>query len=691
MAASIHPAVYLPFFAVLALAALAGTFFALRKGSQRWDERRVERLIGKNKLEEAVSLLTARGRAGDAAGLMLKRGQAARAADIWLQAGDFQSAAAAALEAGQKQRAAELFQRGGDITSAAGCYMAEKMYDEALQLFRKANDLPMAVRLLERAGQYDLALHTALETNNFDRIAALALDHVDDAKLLKRAADYLATNSEQRMAIAVFRKGNYYMDLGRTAESLQLYDEALAAYEHHDYFEDAARVCALKGEGLRAARLYLKAGKLNKAIDQLIAAGDRLAAARLLRRIGNSARALDILESVEKTSQQYQDATLLASSILEEHQRFPDAVNLLATLLNHVGYTDDTLQILYRAVDLQIHVGDIKGAVASLESAKRAGVDTPSIDEQLMLLRDQPGDSLVEPPKTPMRAQVSSRSASRGSTTTIGFPQSDRYALKRKLARGGHGILFLVHDHKLGQEVVLKLLHSESLPSALARKYFIREAKTASSLTHPSIVRVFDYGELHGRPYIAMEFVDGLNLLELQDPPARPLTLQQKLGICSQLCDALTYAHGKSIIHRDIKMENVMVNRRWQVKLMDFGLAKALDENPDRSLLIVGTPYYMSPEQIVGDYLDHRTDIYSMGVLMYRLFTGHLPFDADSGEILSAHRFVAPKDPREYLPDLPLPLAVTILKCLEKNSDRRFQHAAHVAAQLKPLLGAANA
>lgn len=231
---------------------------------------------------------------------------------------------------------------------------------------------------------------------------------------------------------------------------------------------------------------------------------------------------------------------------------------------------------------------------------------------------------------------------------------------------------------------MLMLLHSESLPSALAKRYFMREAKTASSLEHPDIVQVYDYGELQARPYISMEFVDGMNLLELQEPPANTLSLEQKLAICLQLCDALGYAHSKTIIHRDIKMENIMVTRKWQVKPMDFGLAKALDENPDRSLMIVGTPYYMSPEQIVGDALDSRTDIYSPGVLMYRLFTERLPFE--DGEVLSAHRFATPPDPREFRSDLPSLISTTVLKCLEKDREHRFQSAGDVAGSLKCYL-----
>jgi len=130
-------------------------------------------------------------------------------------------------------------------------------------------------------------------------------------------------------------------------------------------------------------------------------------------------------------------------------------------------------------------------------------------------------------------------------------------------------------------------------------------------------------------------------------------------------------------------MENVMVTTKWQTKLLDFGLAKALNENPDRSLFIIGTPFYMSPEQIVGDSLDLRTDIYSAGILMYRLFTGRLPFE--EGEVLTHHRFTQPPDPREYMPQLPRLLAETILTCIKKDRDERFDSAALVAQRLSQI------
>ena len=684
MPAMMKPLIYLPFLAVVVVAAAWLLASRMLKSSGQRIERKIAKMLAKGRWKEAVNFLASKGEFAHAARLVDEKGDFERAADLLVEGGDYLAAAKAAAKAEQVDRAAELFQRGGDLTSAAGCYMTTGRMEEAILLFRQKGELATCARMLEHRGEYTKALAVYMEAGNLEQVSAIALERIDQKSLLEGAADYLQEHGQKRDCVPLYKKAGAFKKLATVAEELNLLEEAVAAYEH-DYFADAGRVYAKLGEHRNSARAFLKGGKLEQALEQLILAGDHLAAARIHRRMGRAARCLEVLDTIPRNSSQYRDGTLLASSILEEHQRIPEAVERLDRLLEVLGFKADSQEILYRKVDLLIHTGDHKGAVRALEQAKRSGLDTPSLDEQLMLLRASPQEQLTLPDQSGARqAPPVVRSTSGGSTTTIGFPHSERYSLKRKLARGGHGVLFLVSDNKLGRDVVLKLLHSESLPSALAKRYFMREAKTASSLKHANIVQVYDYGELQGRPYISMEFVDGMNLLEMQEPPARVLSLEQKLAICLQLCDALGYAHSKTIIHRDIKMENIMVTRKWQVKLMDFGLAKALDENPDRSLMIVGTPYYMSPEQIVGDTLDPRTDIYSMGVLMYRLFTERLPFE--DGEVLSSHRFATPPDPREFRSDLPPLIASTILKCLEKDRQHRFQSAADVAGSLKCFL-----
>ena len=224
-------------------------------------------------------------------------------------------------------------------------------------------------------------------------------------------------------------------------------------------------------------------------------------------------------------------------------------------------------------------------------------------------------------------------------------------------------------------------MNSESLPSPVARRFFLREARTAGRLDHPNIIKLFDSGEMGQRLYIAMELVIGHNLLQLQDPNRPPLTMAQRCAIFLQLGDALAHAHAHEVIHRDVKMENVMVTGQGIVKLLDFGLAKALDEDPERSLFVVGTPNYMSPEQLAGKTVDRRTDIYSLGVLMYRLLTGRLPFE--DNDIVTPSRHQPPEDPRCWNPEVPAAIAAAVLRCVERDRDDRFQSVAEIVELLE--------
>jgi tetratricopeptide (TPR) repeat protein len=685
LATSLNALVFYPFLAIATAVALWGLVLLLRSQARTRTESKARRLAQAGRFDDLVAFLAGRDQSEKAAALLAEHGQTERAVEILVATGAHLAAARLASGAGEHQRAGELFQRGGDLASAGACYLASGDYDAAVRLLRQAGELRTAARFLEQRSRPDMALKIYLEVGEFKRAAALARTHLKERIHLKIVADALVDKEQWELATELYVKGNYFLEAGRTLERRGQLDAAVKAYLQQNYFAEAAGLLARLGRHREAAENFMKGGLVSKAVEEMLLAGEFLAVARLYRRSEQPARALDVLDRIPLGAPDHRAAQLMAATIEEENHRFADAASRLQRFLSNIRYQGENLELIYRVVDLHIILGDKEAAIYCLEQAKRSGVSDPDLDEQLMRLREAPA-SLFEPePPDETTAPAHRRARFRGDTTTVGFPRSDRYILKRKLARGGHGILFLVEDTRLERDVVLKLLHSESLPSDLARKYFFREARTAAGLNHPNIVRVFDYGEIEKRPYLAMEYVDGLNLLELQESLPDAIPFDRCLAICIELCEALEYAHDKTIIHRDIKMENVMVNTQWHTKLMDFGLAKALNENPDRSLFIIGTPFYMSPEQIIGDTLDHRTDIYSVGVLMYRLFTGRLPFE--EGEILSHHRFSPPPDPREFNPLLPRPLAETILTCLKKDREERFDSARLIGqrlAQLRP-------
>src|SRR5258708_933804 len=209
------------------------------------------------------------------------------------------------------------------------------------------------------------------------------------------------------------------------------------------------------------------------------------------------------------------------------------------------------------------------------------------------------------------------------------------YRILDKLGAGGQGTVYKAVDSKLGRTVVIKVLPAELTAKETNLKRFEREARLASALDHPNICTIFDLNEINGIHFIAMQYIEGRNVRELVN--GRPLELQSALSIAIQVADALTVAHAQGIIHRDIKAGNVMVGNSGQAKVLDFGLAKLLDEDAARTsgihhteLTEVGIPYgtatYAAPEQARGDRVDSRADIFSTGVLLYEMLTGSLPF-----------------------------------------------------------------
>ena len=211
-------------------------------------------------------------------------------------------------------------------------------------------------------------------------------------------------------------------------------------------------------------------------------------------------------------------------------------------------------------------------------------------------------------------------------------------------------------------------------------KNFLREAQAAAKLNHPNIVTVYDTGEQDGRYYIAMEFVDGTTIKEIlrRKGTIAPAGI---LHVLVQVCEALSYAHGQRVIHRDIKSANTMWTRDKKAKLMDFGLAKVVEEVRNHTTVVSGTPYYMSPEQTLGKNIDHRTDIYSLGVTIFEMATGTVPFK--EGNIPYHHVHTAPPAVLSLRPDLPAPLAAIVDRCLLKDPAERFQSAAEITVELR--------
>lgn len=267
---------------------------------------------------------------------------------------------------------------------------------------------------------------------------------------------------------------------------------------------------------------------------------------------------------------------------------------------------------------------------------------------------------------------------------TIGTMFANRYKVLETLGKGGMGVVFRAKDNQLDEVVALKTLRSDVLsqdPTLLQR--FKLEIKLARKITHKNVLRTHDFGEFAGTPYISMEYLEGVTLKDLQKRKGA-LPLGVGLQIAKQMCHGLAAAHAQGVIHRDIKPQNMLIiPETGDLKIMDFGIAtvsNVKDESrPQDSAItgagvVLGTPDYLPPELGHGEQADFRSDIYCMGVVLFELFCGRLPFPGESPlQIVVAHMQNAPPKPRSIKPGLPVELEAVILKCLEKDRAKRFQ------------------
>ncbi len=261
------------------------------------------------------------------------------------------------------------------------------------------------------------------------------------------------------------------------------------------------------------------------------------------------------------------------------------------------------------------------------------------------------------------------------------------YKILEELGRGGMGVVYKAEDTKLGRTVALKFLPADLTRDPEAQERFLYEARAASALDHPNICTIHEINEVDGHHFIAMSYVDGVSLKDRIK--SGPLSIDETIDIAGQIAGGLREAHEKGIIHRDIKPSNIMVTPKGRAKIMDFGLAKS----PDRTQLTregttIGTVAYMSPEQTRGAEVDHRTDIWSLGVVLYEMLTGKQPFGGDYEQAVLYAILNADPEPVGHLrTDVPTGLEGIVSRALDKNRDTRYRSAAALARDLDALQG----
>ncbi|MCH2188045.1 protein kinase [Myxococcota bacterium] len=619
-----------------------------------------------------------------------------QAADCWVKAENWGAAAEAltgvfgeqlakaksdpeewkALQRRARQMAA-LFDQAERAEEGLPFLEAAQCWQEAGELAQDVQRPAEAAEFFSRAGRLDEAAQALRRTGDEASAARLLGDHhreagrlADAAECLREAGDLGEAGDLYRQLEEFDRAGACYAEQGDWPSAAEMYraaedrPRAAECYERAGCLTEAAECWALEGQLLKEAELLLAAGEFLRAGEGYHRQGCDEEAISALQKVGpddpGQAKAAALLADIFRTRGQLSLAIRQLEKMVGEGEvdrsRLP-AFDALAHLYEEDGQAARALEIYEKILAVDYGYQDVQGRLARLKA----------------LIAENPGVSA---------GMVEAVAAAKGEAS-LGEAfsrEGGRYQILGELGRGGMGIVYKAQDTALDRVVAFKVLPDTVKENPQAVTNFMREARAAAKLNHPSIVTVYDTGEQDGHYYIAMEYVDGTTIKEILRRRGQ-ISAAGILHVTVQICEALAYAHEKKLAHRDIKPANMMWTRDKKAKIMDFGLAKVVEEVRNHTTVVAGTPYYMSPEQTLGKNVDLRTDIYSLGVTMFEMATGAVPFQ--EGNIPYHHVHTPAPDVRARRPDLPLVLVRMIQRCLAKNPADRYQSAREILDEIR--------
>jgi tetratricopeptide (TPR) repeat protein len=570
------------------------------------------------------------------------------------------------LSCGLYQEAVEAFEAGGHHRESGQAYEDAGRSEEAAEAYLKAGVPFEAARVLEEEGELKRAAGLRAWAYLLRGERREALEHLERAEEYEEAAGLYEELGERHRAAEMYEKAGEYRKAGEL-------------FAEQESWVRAAECMARIEDWRKAAEYYGRAQDFSRQAEAYERAGDYYYAGENYYRRGLLDRAIQVLQQVSPKDEGFSKSSALLGKIFKEKGIFNLARESFHLAVENKEISRGNMDNYYQYAMCSEKLGEIEEAMNVYEKILLLDFHYQDVQERMNLLKQQ--RTLVD-----SRLEHVYEDTQVGPETTSPQPVSVdrvvRYEIMDEVGRGGMGIVYRARDTILDRVVAYKVLPANLMDHPQALKNFFREAKSAAKLNHPNIVTVYDAGEEAGNYYIAMEYIDGETVKELLSREGR-LPLKALLLIAGQVCRAMEYAHARKVVHRDIKSSNIMWTREKAVKLMDFGLAKVLEEVKGYQTIASGTPYYMSPEQTLGKDIDYRTDIYSLGVTMFEIATGRLPFA--TGDAAYHHVHTPPPEARSILPEIPDSLSQIILRCMQKEPADRFQSARELFDALKAV------
>ncbi len=566
-------------------------------------------------------------------------------------------------EAGDPEAATRVLEQGECWSAAGDVAMRHGRHKKAADCFERAGNVPKASEALRAAGEDGAAAQLLGEylrdKGNDDEAARLLVEAGDYGS----AGDLYRKLEDPKLAGECYERAGDYTQAAEMFRIATDWARAAANYERIQQYAEAAECVSQVGDPIQEALLLARAGRLLQAAQSYV-------------RAGQDDEAIKGLQQVAPEAADFAVACALLGEIFSRKGKHTLAIKKLRQAIGNAELDMRNIDLFYALATIHEAAGQARDAVEIYEKILTADYHYRDVEARLEAAR---ATSLSQ------AATVAADAPSNPELVAAAPVRPGRYRILEELGRGGMGIVYKAQDTVLDRVVAFKVLPDALRDNPQALKNFLREAKSAAKLNHPNIVTVFDAGEQDGRFYIAMEYVDGTTLKEILKRRGQ-VSATGVVHVGLQLCEALHYAHAQKVVHRDMKTANAMWTREKKAKVMDFGLAKVVEEVRNHTTLVSGTPFYMSPEQTLGKNVDQRTDLYSLGVMLFELATGKLPFR--EGNVPYHHVHTAAPDPRSLCQTLPEGLARVILHCLQKDPEQRPQSAAEVAHALRASLGA---